>query len=529
MEALLTLCLALALPTPVGDVDTSVDGAPPAAIESTTTSKRLWAWNNGTSGVGLSMAEHGTQAMVWGGPMQLFSTFDPQPPSPVWSSPFYVWNGTRGATETDTVVGSTLEIVGVFDAEALLTLHTSASPDPVWTYSYGIWSFPLPFYDISRDGQTIVSLFESGFTPDREVRIHDLATGVPTTTWSLPVTTWTQRFDLSPDGTVAAYSDYDGTGVTELVDLATGVVLFSTPGSLPPDQGLSNGGEVVITKERIADVGWLLKVQSHATGVWRDVVKVATGLTDYPQEMAVSDDGTVAVAAWWNDAEPWKVTVRAYDAVTGDLLMERTQGEPGGDYDNYTGDVAISADGTRFVMGTWGTGVPGPSELVVYDPWADVNVASFPLAGSVFETILSADGRYLLVNRILVHATQGHQFKFAEMYEIGGADLAAVGVPALGETVRLDVYGEEGTPAILLAALALAPAPIPVGVGGELVLDPDTLIILGLGPIGSLGWASLDLEVPVLASLVGLSLYTQGATTGPKALGDTWLKITVLP
>jgi hypothetical protein len=257
-------------------------------------------------------------------------------------------------------------------------------------------------------------------------------------------------------------------------------------------------------------------------------VSVSTDTSELPLAMAVSDDGRVAAAAWHDSDVPLKFTVRAYDVATGALLLERTPGAAFGQ-NNYAGDVALSADGSRLAVGSWGNGSSGPAELVVYDPWNDVKLASFPVNGSVFDVELSADGSRLLAQRIGNHASQGHNQKLIGLYELGGADLSAVGVPALDETVQLDVWGPVGAPALLLLAADLAPSPLPSAGAGWLLLDPDTLLIVDAGVVGPGGSSSLALAVPPVPAIVGLSLFFQGAVAAPLALGETSLKLTALP
>jgi hypothetical protein len=534
MSLCLALCLALAPPALVGDVDTSVEGLGPPEAQAVTSPAEVWSFETGAGDLGLALVDRGGIGVLFPGTfalgIQLMSAFDTHPPTPVWeSTELFEPYGVVGADETDSFLASRVELASPTSTQGTLMRLGSGSPDPVWAFVYEVQFFSIPHFDISRDGQVIASLFDSDAEGTTQLRIHDVDTGAVTALWTLPYYGLNNRFDLSPDGTVAARSRKDGVGTTTLIDVATGEVRLTTPGSMPSEQALSVKGNAVLTKWLEEGVGWHVKVQSRGGGGWETKLDVLTPLEEVPQVMALSDDGSMAVATWTKDTQPHRFWLRAYDVDTGALLMQRTPGALPAAFANKPVDVDTSADGRRFVMGSWGTGLSGPSELVVYDPWANANIASFPQGSAVMDLDFSADGRFVLTNRFPNHPSQGNSTRFARLYEVGGADLAAVGEPSLGETVRMDVLGPANVPALLLASLGLAPSPIPVGVGGTLALDPNTLLILGIGSTDGTGTASLELDVPVDASIIGLAVSFQGATTAPKLLGDTWMKLTVLP
>lgn len=523
--AVLPLLVPLASP---GDVTAMQLGAPPAAI---TSAHKLWSFNVGTSTPGLALGDRGEQVVLipYSGGLTLLSSSDVPIPVPIWESlDANNVGAARGADATDAYLASRFDIVGHTTSEGTLMLFRSSSPAPVWSFGFEQQLFSTPLYDLSRDGQVVVSLFDSDGSLEHQLRVHDPTTGAPTALFTYPIDTYAARFDLSPDGTTAAHSAYDGLGSATLVDVATGAVVLTTPGSIPSEQALSDGGEVVITREKQAGIGWNVRVQSRATGSWETRVLVSTDLSEYPQDLALSDDGAVAVATWHDDDLPLDVTLRAYEVATGALLLERTLGGAVG-LENYVGDVAVSADGARIALGTWGNGGSGPSELVVYDTWADTTLASFPAGGSVFDVELSADGRRLLDHRIGNHATQGHIQTFVELHDLGGADLFVVGAPRVGAAVEFHVLGPAGHSALLLLAAGLLPTPLPVGAGGDLLLDPGTLLIVDFGPTDGGGESWRALPIPPLPVLVGQVVFAQGATTGPKALGRSWIGITLLP
>jgi len=496
----------------------------------------IWAEGVGLVSQGLAFGDHGGQLFAVSDDVQfarLFSSYDAINPTPLLTIDvgFDWFKGMAvAAAETDTCLAISFQLATAFSLKGTLSCWSSASPEPRWTYAFAPTGFLYPDCDVSRDGRVIVSSFTTEAAPGmNEFRVHDPETGAVTKLLQYPLQTPSGRFDLSPDGTVLAHSGGYSAPSTFVIELATGQVLLSTPGEIPPEQALSHRGEVLVVREKVPDVAWHLRVFTREGNSYVERFDVVTPPTDAPQDFAVSDDGAV-VAAGWHDTtlSSGKAVLRAYDGLTGSLLMEREF--VGGLLDNTVTDVELSADGSRLAFGIWGAiSAADVPELTVWAPLQDALVAAFPATSATLEVALSADGARVAAQRTNGHPNQGYSATAVRLYDAGGADLTLKGVPKVGAPLAFSVYGEPGDDALLLAAPALAAAPIHVGAGGPLLLDAGSLVIVGAGTVGPLGVFTAQLAVPPSAAFVGVTAYVQGATSGPLTLGDTLLQVTVVP
>jgi hypothetical protein len=254
----MTICLAVLtlLITPVlsGDVVSSRAQVKPPAALATTTAGQVWIHTVGAGTPAMALGDEGGQAVVLSsGSMELLSAFDGTPPQPVWAVPGVdISVFARAAKSTDVYLASLLEVVGPTSSQGTLMLYTSASPTPVWSHVFATQAISAPLFDVSRDGQVVVSVFDDDASLTHEFRVHDPVTGAVDLLHTFPSQTYTNRFDLSPDGSTMVHSRHDGQGMAYLIDVASGAIVLATPGSIPPDQALSNGGDAIITRDRPA-------------------------------------------------------------------------------------------------------------------------------------------------------------------------------------------------------------------------------------------------------------------------------------
>ncbi|HZM00653.1 MAG TPA: hypothetical protein VFD43_10415, partial [Planctomycetota bacterium] len=484
------------------------DGAPPPG----TPPGQVWASEVGTLGpFDLAFGDGGGQLLVvgTGGKAWIYSSFDHDPPTAFSALDLDFYGGLGAAAgDTDVHLTVTYDVLDIFTSQGHLRCYGSASSLPLWDFVFAPQLFSSPGIDVSRDGQTIVSYFVLEQPPTNEFRVHDPGTGAVTRFLHYPIQEYTGRFDLSPDGSVLAHSSNDGTGNTFVIDVASGDLLFTTPGTIPGEQALSRRGGVLVVRQREVGVAWHVRAFVRGPAGYVQVLDVPTPDSEWPGDMAVSDDGRVVAAAWYDGAlSPWLATARAYDVPSGALLLERElAANPLSPLQNAVGDLELSAGGERLALGVWGGGTILPSgtvsELTVWDPQADALVASFPASGTVFEVELSADGSRLAAHRLPGHANSGYTTTWVRLYDVGGADLALHGVPSVGGSLTAEVFGPAGATAALLAAAALAPQPLVVGGAGTLFLDPATLAVAGVAPVGAAGSAPIGLAVPAAPALV---------------------------
>ena len=128
-----------------------------------------------------------------------------------------------------------------------------------------------------------------------------------------------------------------------------------------------------------------------------------------------------------------------------------------------------------------------------------------------------------------VHVSNGYTSTMAELYHLGGADLALLGKPTIGATVMLEVHASEGANARLLVSPALAPLPIHIPGVGRLVLERDGLAVFPLGIVPAGGVLVAPFVLPSDPALIGTQLFLQVLTGPPDVLSSTFVPITLLP
>ncbi len=108
----------------------------------------------------------------------------------------------------------------------------------------------------------------------------------------------------------------------------------------------------------------------------------------------------------------------------------------------------------------------------------------------------------------------------------GAVTLLASG--ALGTSLRLGMNGPDGSIVVPLGALALGPGVTFPGIGGTLLLDPVSLVLLA-PQLPVAGYAAIDTLVPLQPGLVGLQLAFQSAwlTAGAISFGGNAATVTL--
>lgn len=491
----------------------------------------VWSAPTGMSPAVVALADRGGQVAALHSTyhLQLFSSFDSNPPAPLWDRAVTGLAGRVAASRaSDVVLYSSARILGgEGPCRSYLQRFGSSTPAPRWSFAYSpqYWSFP--WFGVSDDGGTIVSALTDEITERTEVRIHDPATGDVRSQFGVP-TGWLGAFALSPDGsTIAMTGGYEPPYVTTVVDPATRSVLFQTPGSLPGRQGLSNAGRVLAVKEKASEGTSHLRAFVRETTGYRPILDEIARPDLWLEDWAVSDDGSTLVAGWFDHRSPTRAILRAFDLASGARTMERVI--VADTLDNVPSDLAICADGSRFVAGLWGDAEGTIAELQVFARDRDEPLVEYAAGGTVGAVDISPDGDRFVAARAERHFEQGYQHSSLEMYEFGGEDLVLRGRPSIGSTPALEYHGTPSSPAFLLASRALAPEPLELPGMGTLYLARRATVARSVGTIPASGVARIPLAIPDLPGLVGTRAWYQGFETAPRALSRDFVQLTVLP
>lgn len=519
--ALLSLVLAARIQRPP-----AVDLLPqePPSTTALTTGGLFWSYSAGSLPPQCVLGDRGGQvlALTQDQDLLLLSSFDADPPAPIWTSPSSMaWAEIRAASDADVYLYGDVRRDYPFDTIGVLKLFRSRSSIPEWRYAFPEQGNSQPVFDISRDGRTVVSIFPDEATSTTVLRVHDVASGLPLRTIVHPQYVSPIQFDLSPDGTVAAFSSFAG---VEVYELGTGLHLFTAPGYIPDGQALSIGGRFLATYDPSTSVSHV-RVYARNPGGYQLALDVTTTSTVRPRVIAVSDDGSTLVGGWADMATPQRAIVRAYDVATAAMTMEHVDVAISGTMFPFV--VAVSADGSRFVVGLHGEGAGAAPELAIYSRSSNQPLASHPNGGSIFSVDISPDGKRYLASR--APTNRGYDHTAIELYELGGEDMVVRGRPSVGETITFELHAAAGLRAWLLRSFSLAPTPIDVPGVGTLHLDPGTLSSTSMGVVPASGVATLSTIAETVPGMIGRTVWFQGLTALPRTLSTDFVQLTIVP
>lgn len=493
-----------------------------------TTGGLAWILNAGSTLPRFALGDRGGQvfALLGDARIRLYSSFDSTPPVEFWTSPpADAWVPVAAASESDVYLHNQMRIHGVMSSVGVLRLFRSRSNEAEWRYEFPEQFLSAPAFDLSRDGLTIVSVFARDATFRVEMRVHDPATGQPIQTHIPPALGYSSRCDLSPDGTVVAYSFHGGTGTTEVYEIGTWTHLGTLPGNLAGNQAVSDGGTVVATFEVTPSVGCHVRAHQRTPGGYQLVLDVATPVTVDPRDVVVSDNGATLAAGWGDSGSPRHAIVRAYDIATATMTMEHV--DTGVALDILPGKLSIDAAGSRFAVGQNGNGSGSFPELAIYSPTSSTPLRTHPRGGAVFDVELSPDGKRYAASRSL--GNRGFGQTYLELYEFGDEDLAVRGTPSLGATIDFELHAAPGSRAWLMRSFSLAPTPIVIPGVGTLRLDAGSLTMTPLGVVPGSGIASHSTIATTFPGMIGRTLWYQGFTTNPRTLSNDFVQLTIVP
>ena len=526
-----------------GPVEHGID----ASSEALTTEKVVWTF---PSSIGVPVVALGDRGNVVFNltpsssvRLAVLSSYDTHPPVPAWSigsTPPLGLIEVACADEADVLVQSDITQTGPFSNIASLRKYSSGSSTPDWTFDFAPQgAFLIPVFDVSRDGQTIVGLVQDPTNQDYLFRVFGPTSGIPTSAFTLQLAEWgAVDLDLSADGSTLAFSPTDQGGTapqrTYVVDVATQAVAAVLDGELPGVFGSQDGGGVsangdfvTVVREGPSGIGHLV-VHQRVAGSYQTALDIGVPPPVFPRSFAISEDGSSLAVGWWDPGDKSRVRVAAYDVATGAQTMGRILGTVTS-LNNIPTGIAFSADGSRFVVGTWGDGTPATPELAVFSPHQNQPLATFGVAGSVLDVDFSHDGQRIVAGRLPQgkHANSGYTNTFTRLYDLGGQDVGLVGKPSVGAIVTLEVHGTPGTQALLLASPNLAPAPVPLPGVGTLFVDRIGLAITALGTVPPTGVLSTPWTLPT--GQVGDTVFYQALTFPPAGLTADYLGVTLLP
>ncbi len=390
-----------------------------------------------------------------------------------------------------------------------------------WTYQFPMTTYGPARAMISRDGTRIVA---GMLDPASHVqlRVFNVGSNVPVWSGSYLNGPLLKSLLMTADGN---YVYWAAANMITIWDVNTHQIVstIATFGALDC-HAISADGRVfayggfnnVDVFERQSSGQWTRTHQWHVDG------QSVCGKLD------VSADGSTIVAGFnlWDFNVGVKIL--ALDVPTKTVTMTDTAIGAGA-LQNVVSDIAVSANGDRFVVGLWGDEAGLVDDLRFYRRHQNAPVATYPYAGSVYDVDLSPDGHRVAVASKAVHANAFTGGGAIDLYAFEEEDLVMHGLPRLGNVVQFDMHNVPNAPARLLIAPSLALTPMNFGTTGTLGLSRIGLSNVSMGTTGPHGHATRSYNMPTLASAIGTKRCFQGVTTWPRRLTDTWIEVTILP
>ena len=240
--------------------------------------------------------------------------------------------------------------------------------------------------------------------------------------------------------------------VVHVYDSQTGVLRGSAPipGETQATVGISRDGSVLAIGGFVSTLFVYRWNGSQYALAWSTVVPVSTWIT----AVDVSDNGSTVMVGTWVFTTPDLGRVIMYDVAAGPTPLWVNS-----EFGDYVASVALSADGSRGVAGSWGrlNGTFGHA-IAVFDRTSSVPILAVEddqLAGvgSVMAVDISNDGRLACAGGKAVHARDFGNGGFALALDLPAAAAVASGTGAAARPVRLELGPGRPNPLRLATAV----------------------------------------------------------------------------
>jgi hypothetical protein len=333
---------------------------------------------------------------------ELFSAFDTNPPTALWTDP--TPNGSDDHHVASAENGNVHVTLHTTSGVCTLTKYTSAGGGaPDWTYSFPI-SANGSNLGISRDGQTIVAAANTPATSSVDIAVFTPASNVPVSYTTFPLggtNNGIRGFDLSADGSTLYFSAGGNPVNAYIFDVATTSVVFSTGiGASFDSHAISGDGSVFA----YGNFG-VVRIWEKIAGVYTNTISHFVPGSNYCGYVDISDDGSTVAYGFTFYLNYLQVQVEAIDVPSQLVTMSEVFSSTG-TLQNIVSGVSCSADGQRFAVGLWGDGAGPVAEARLYSRSQNTPLATINLSGSVFGLKISADGQRAVFGSKSVHANQ---------------------------------------------------------------------------------------------------------------------------
>lgn len=325
------------------------------------------------------------------------------------------------AVEFDGVPGGIIAVHAADDADVAAVITGTTNNFTLTAYDSSaealLWSFPFDArftgagyaaVKVSRDGSRVCAIVYDSVATFSDLHIFDAVTGEVLNHWT--VNAFANVIDLNDDGSLCMVTEGPR---GRLIDTASGTQVFVASVS-----GAGGYNRVSGNSQTLVFGGFNMRVYVKSDSSYAFKFQVSQANTWFGWGLGVSRDGnTVAVMSHDYGAAYLKTSTRVYDVPSATLLGQYdTEGT--GTYQDAISGCAVSDDGARFAVSSWGTQDNAHPELMIFDRACQL-VGSIDTPGSVFSLDVSPDGSLVASGSKAVHANVFGRGGDTNLYEVG--------------------------------------------------------------------------------------------------------------
>lgn len=460
--------------------------------------------------------------------VELLSGFSPDPAAPAWTSnvPIAGMNAFCESAELSDAHATVHQVVQnnvTSNRVAVVSRWRSGSTTPEWTWSFPGVTSGLSRVAISDDGARIVAATIYPFEQRLAIAVFSGSSSTPVYTGNIPYFgVHLRAFELAADGNTL-YISSNGYVYLWNVNTHATIQQIVLPGMFD-SHAISGDG-------RVFAWGEFNKLHVYERGTSGTYTRTHT--RELPgailcDRLGLSKDGSTLAIGWHYYDLNLRIRVEAMDIASKAITMvDESQGT--GTYQNVVSSISVSDNGQRFAVGLWGDQGNLVPEVRLYRKNLNAPVALHNLAGSVYDLEMSGDGGRVAVAWKPVHANTFAGGGGFSLYAFEQMDFRVTGVPGVGDTISIEIYGPANAPTRLLWSRGQATAPNIFPGIGNLHLRRSDMVSVPVGTSDVDGSALATFTLPSAANQIGQSLYFQGYFTSPRRLTSDWARVTILP
>jgi hypothetical protein len=267
---------------------------------------------------------------------------------------------------------------------------------PIWTYTFDpeFLIADIRGVDVSANGSIVAAIGRDAVQNKSLIVMLDGATGAELN--RLQVDTFVAAVELSEDGSRAMLTQGATARVLQTSDMST-LTQFDVSGT---------GGYARISRDGMtaAAGGFNYIVYKETAGVWASVLNRSEPSNWFGAGLALSANGDTLFAPSYNYATGYlTLTYRVIDLAAGGTEIARTTTTGSGAFQDTIQGSESSADGTKFVIASWGTADNVHPEVQIFDRALN-RIGGIDTPGSPFSVDMTRDGLYVVSGGKHVHA-----------------------------------------------------------------------------------------------------------------------------